>query len=335
MGNFNKKIRRQIKIGLIARDNNRGLGVQSWEFYKHIKPEKTLVLEIDGEQNYPQRYPDARFCESRISQEDIDWLLDGIDLVLTFEDMYNWDIIPQARKKGVKTVIQLNYEWLRPSSGIPDLYLAPSIWNYEKIPEPKKYLPCPVNRELLPFQLRKRAKVFFHNAGDGRAAYGRDGTDIVLKAIPLVKSNVKFIINAQYGLERIRDNRVEWRIKDYENYWEGIEGDVYLYPRRYGGLSLKLNEAMSKGLVPIMIDCPPVNTFLPKELLIKPRKLLEIFIQQWVKWYDISPQDLAQRIDKIANKDITEYSQLSNHIAENWSWEKLLPKYLKTFQYVR
>ena len=323
-----------MRIGLIARDNNRGLGIQSFEFYQHIKPYKTLIIDIDGEgeKKCPERYSGdkvRRVNNNRIDKE-IEWFLDGVDLIFTIETFYSNEILKEARKRKIKTCIQGNWEWY--SGEKVDLYLAPSLWNYKIIPEPKEYLPCPVNRKVSPFELKKKAKVFFHNAGNGVAAYGRNGTDLVLKAIPLVKSKVKFIIKSQRPLEKINDSRIEWRIKDYKNYWEGVEGDVYLYPRRYGGLSLQLNEAMSRGLVPIMIRTNPVNGFLPKELLIKPRTAKKILIFQWIYRYDISPQDLADKIDEIANKDISKYSEYSNHIAENWSWKRLLPKYLNVFK---
>ena len=50
-----------MKISLIARDNNRGLGIQSWEFYKHLKPYKTLIIEFNDEQCFRQRYKNADF----------------------------------------------------------------------------------------------------------------------------------------------------------------------------------------------------------------------------------------------------------------------------------
>ena len=37
-----------MKLGLIARADNTGLGMQTWEFYRAMKPEKTLVVDISA-----------------------------------------------------------------------------------------------------------------------------------------------------------------------------------------------------------------------------------------------------------------------------------------------
>ena len=51
-----------MKLGLIARMDNTGLGVQTTEFYKNMYPDKTMVVDIshlNGTKQYPERYPDA------------------------------------------------------------------------------------------------------------------------------------------------------------------------------------------------------------------------------------------------------------------------------------
>jgi glycosyltransferase involved in cell wall biosynthesis len=323
-----------MKLGLIVRDNDRGLGIQSWEFYKHLKPYKTLALEFAGEECFRERYKNARFCINRIENEDIDWLLDGADIVLSFETFYNNYIIEKARQKKVKTILQTNYEWYEGQR--PDLIIAPSLWHYDRLPEPKTYLPVPINRELLPFKLRDRAKIFLHNTGNLKAGYDRNGTELLLKAIPLVKSDVKFIIKSQVPVEKIKDKRVEYIVKNKKNYWDcwKVNADILVSPRRYGGLSLPLNEAMSVGMPIIMTDIKPQNEFLPKELLVEPEGFGSVMIKQNVEVVDISPERLAKKIDEVANMPsykIKQYSKWSNYIAEEWSWDKLLPKYLKTF----
>jgi len=324
------------KIGIICRDDNRGLGIQSWEFYKHLNPYKTLVIEFDGEQCFRERYKNARFCINRINDDDIDWLLDGTDIVLSFEHFYGDNILDKAKEKGVKTILQINYEYYFGDK--PDLIIAPSLWQYDYLPNPKVYLPVPINRELLPFKLRKKAKIFLHNTGNLKAGYDRNGTNILLKAIPLVKSDVKFIIKSQVETERIKDKRVEYIVKDEKNYWDcwKIDADIFIMPRRYGGLCLPLNEAMSVGMPIMMTDMKPQNEFLPKELLIKPDSFKPFNIaSNYFEIANIKPEDIASKIDEVANmssKHIQELSKWSDYIAEEWSWEKLLPKYLKVFK---
>ena len=80
----------------------------------------------------------------------------------------------------------------------------------------------------------------------------------------------------------------------------------------------------------------PQNEFLPKETLIKPDSFKPLNIaDNYLEIANIKPKDIASKIDEVANmssKHIQELSKWSDYIAEEWSWEKLLPKYLKVFK---
>lgn len=317
-----------IKIGMICRDNNRGLGIQSWEFYKNLRPVKTLVIEISEKSTFRNRYPEARFCQDKIEDKDLDWFLDGIDCLISFETWYRKDIPEIAKKRGIKTILYINWEWFCEEA---DLYLVPSLWHFSEIPGPKEYLPVPINRKKLKFRLRKQANIFYHNTGNLLAGYDRNGTEIFLRAIPLVKSNVQFVIKSQVELPRINDRRVKYIIEDVKNYWDQwkTEADIMVLPRRYGGLCLPLNEAMSVGMPVIMPDSKPQNQFLPRDLLVKVSGSQLIKIKKVVELANINPVDVARKIDEFANKDITKYSKIMDEIAEAWSWDRLKPHILK------
>jgi glycosyltransferase involved in cell wall biosynthesis len=78
------------RLGLIVRMDNRGLGVQSWELYRHLRPDKTLAIEMGMwspyVRNHPERFPDARIAPydghgGRLPDEAIDWLLTDVDVL--------------------------------------------------------------------------------------------------------------------------------------------------------------------------------------------------------------------------------------------------------------
>lgn len=57
-----------MKIGLLARSDDVGLGVQSLEFYRHMHPDKVLVVDMTahsrrGGPNHPEWYPDATWVQ--------------------------------------------------------------------------------------------------------------------------------------------------------------------------------------------------------------------------------------------------------------------------------
>ena len=59
------------------------------------------------------------------------------------------------------------------------------------IPDPKIILPFPVDTDRIPFRERKKAQTFVHIAGNG-GYMGRNGTDVVMQAIRMCRSEAKF-----------------------------------------------------------------------------------------------------------------------------------------------
>lgn len=326
------------RIGIIGRADNTGLGVETWEFCRHFDV-RPLILSLENHpelatkyKTFPERFKNPIIVYDNISDDELKQYLKGLDVLFTIETPYNPNTYKIAREMGVKTVLRVNYEWLRKFKYPPDLYISPSLYHFNDIPDPVKYVPFPINRDVLPFKLRKRAMKFIHIAGNMKAGYDRNGTELFLQAIPLIKSNIEIIIKSQVPIE-CGDPRVRVDVCDYENYWDIWEdADVYVSPRRYAGQSLPLNEAMSRGMAIIMTDMEPQNEFLPTIFTIPVKCKRPLMIAKEIEIADIDPQDIADRIDFVAHQDITKYSKISDHIAEEWSWKKLKPRYLKIFK---
>ena len=329
------------KVGLFgARADNGGLGIQTYEFYKHIKPAKTLVIENSKKTNYTSfldRYSkeDTVVVYGRPTKQDVYNFLEELDIVFCCETPYNHALFDIARKAGVKSVLQLNYEWLHKRFN-PDLFLPPSRWYFDNIPSPKIHIPFPINRDTVPFKARSVASTFLHIGGHSAPAEERNGTRCLLDAIPNVKSDVKFVIYSQDTIKDIPDDpRIDYRCGDFEDYAALYdEGDVLVYPRRYGGQSLQLNEAMSSGLAIMMTDMLPQNEFLPKSILIPTGQRDYFNISQRIEKCTIDPKVLAKKIDAIAFTDISKYSYESDRIAQKMSWDTLLPIYEQLWEYV-
>jgi glycosyltransferase involved in cell wall biosynthesis len=327
-----------IRLGIIGRADNTGLGVETWEFCRHFPEAKVMIVEFEslypGEiyKIYPERFNKPVIVTGIPTESQLEAFFEGIDVLFTIETPYYPKAFEIARRVGVKSILRVNYEWFRDYR--PDFYISPILYHYNEIPGPKAFIPFPINREVLPFKLRKKANKFIHIAGNMKAAYDRNGTELFLKAIPYIKSNIEIVIKSQVPIESISNRYANVRVDvcDYENYWEIWEdADVLVLPRRYAGQSLPLNEAMSRGMAIIMTDLTPQNQFLPKELLIKPLRVDKLMINREIEIADIDPKEIAKKIDEIAGKDITKYSKISNHIAQAWSWENLKDQYVNLF----
>jgi len=333
--------RKNMKIGTICRADNSGLGNLAWEFCNHLPITKQLIVLNNVYHVYPERFKNAIVSRKSIPDRDeIDALLQDIDLLLLLETPFNWGAISKAKQRGIKVVLIPMYECTEERKELSDvdLFLCPSLLDYNVFPEPKYFLPIPINREKLKFKLRKKARVFTHHTGHG-GIYGRNGTEEFLQAIKLVKSDVRFTIYTQYlksvALPMDILKRVYVHKGNIKNYWDvWRDEDVFVFPHKWDGCSLPINEAMSVGMPIISTDMYPFNQYLPKDLLFKPKRMLTIQMARKISMADISPEVLAQKIDEIANTDISKYSIQGNQLAEKWSWENLLPKYMEIFQKV-
>lgn len=196
-----------MRIGLIARMDNTGLGIQSKEFFDHI-PCKVLAIDCSALGNspvlkpYPRRYNSQVFRMEKgqtIPENVIQDFIKDIDLLFAMETPYNYRFFSACREQGVKTILQFNYEFLEYPSKLPmpDLLAAPSYWHYEDVPAPKQFLPVPVNTHK--FKPNRQERTFIHIAGRP-AIHDRNGTSVLINALQCVKNNIKVIIRTPQPL---------------------------------------------------------------------------------------------------------------------------------------
>lgn len=358
-----------MKLGLIARADNSGLGVQTLEFYRHMQPAKTMVVDIskmNGNRIYTERYPDAQMVHGIPTAADIDRFLEGLDVVFVAEAPYNYHLYQRARELGVKTAVQYNYEFFdwfeHPDWPMPDMLIAPSKWHFAEInawvnntslhghPMSHVYLHCPVNRELLPYRKIDEARIFLHVAGRS-AAHDRNGTETVIEASKHLTTNARIKIHFQgeQGLphqatkswadyvQYAHDNGDASKLliyrSEYDNYQDVYrEGDVLVLPRRYGGNCLPLNEALSVGMPVIMPDISPNSQFLPPNWLVPAEVVSQFTPRTTVDIYGADPVALAAKIDEFYNmsRHAMWFENLrADNLAYTIDWRTMKPQYEK------
>ena len=131
-----------MKLGIIVRADNTGLGNQTYELTQMLNPYKIMIIDFtsyNGNQQHFEWYAERDYIISRgfPTDEQIDDFLDGIDTLLSCETFYNDNTPTLARKKGVKTYLQYNYELFgnlqRGDKPIADVLISPSPWMIEKV----------------------------------------------------------------------------------------------------------------------------------------------------------------------------------------------------------
>lgn len=347
-----------MKLGLFgARADNGGLGCQTFEFFRHMKPDKTAIIDISEHNkstNHFDRYTniiepgqDMSIIKGFPTVNDCREFLVGLDIVVCFEIPYNYQLFVEARKMGVKTVLYYNYEFLdymqNKSLPLPDLLLSPSPWHMDDaIKKLGKDATIrleynPVARDKLPFRKIDQMKTFVHVAGV-QLYKDRNGTELLLDAIRHIESrDIKIIIYSQHPLGDIQDDRVEVREMNIPEYWQlYTEGDCLILPRRYGGQTLQLNEAMSCGMIPIMLNCDPnQSTCHPKSLVDVTGKQPISTRGAVIDCFTTDPRYLAMKIDEFAQmppEEVTELNEYSNDQSSTKSWERMQPVFQKLLE---
>ena len=310
-------------IGSIVLASHQGLGYLAKDFYDNGVLDKVLVHKHSRRPSHPEWYPNSRPS----NDENLKWLLDGLDAVLFFETPFSWKVIPMAREMGVKTVLMPMYECTPyPLAYEPDMILCPSVLDLDYYEDKNsQFVPVPVPGWVT-WKERQKARTFVHNAGNGGLG-GRNGTKELIEAFNHVQSDARLIIRCQEGQFKTKDPRIELRHGHVEIEELYAEGDVFIFPEKFNGLSLPLQEAYASGM-PIMCgDRRPMNTWLPKELLFSVGRYHKERIAVEFDMAEYDPKVIAAKIDEWYDKDISNYSRMGKEWAEKTSWEVLGPKY--------
>jgi len=335
-----------MRLGLIARADNRGLGQQTWAVQRNLHPTKTMVVDCDSAQPldlHLERFPNAYIVRGLPSAYEYQHFVDGLDAVYTAETGYG-DLWTHANKAGVKTVLHANYEFLD-ARDQPSVWAAPSPWHLDRFPAGAQHLPVPIELDRFPVTEKPlRASRFLHVVGRP-AIHDRNGTLDLLQALQHVTATITMTVTCQlpgYVGSLIHDHNIRTPNNvtlildsvDRDFYWTAYQHqDALILPRRFGGLCLPANEAIGAGIPVIMPDIDPNNTWLPAEWLTESMLAGDFRAKQHIFWYRTDPQILAAKIDQLAldNDFYVRACAKAHVIRQQLSWETLTPRYVEVF----
>lgn len=329
---------------MLARGEDRGLGLQTWEWYRHVQPDRTLLIHMGPLAGpfvcHADRYPDAttvRYDGALPEAECRTWLR-GLDVVYTAETFYDWRFVEWAREAGTATVCHINPEFYRhgrePALPRPDVWWAPTSWRLDALDPATRIVPVPValdrfgllaNTERDPGPLR-----WLHLAGH-RAALDRNGTILVFQALRFLREPQHVTIRTQDPtLPRVRHPAhvtVDALHASTVDYWRVYDHhDALVLPRRYGGLCLPVLEASGAGMAVLMPDLDPQRHDWPHVGLttVRPGRQFDTPAGRLRTW-DALPQRLAETMDRWARDPdtVTTRRDESRRWAAANSWDAL------------
>lgn len=332
-----------MKLGIIARAEDRGLGIQTWEACRHLAPERVLVIDVENPDGFPlhlDRYPGATVA--RLQTNGVDWWLPealvrdwlaGLDVVFSCETLYDWRLATWAEEAGVATVVQLNPEFfVHGRGGLPEptAWWNPSTWRMAELPPRTRHVPVPVALDRFPggawpTQASEHGGPLRVLHVGGRPALGdRNGTELLSKAMRRAQG-VELTISSQRPTRH--GARAVGEVADYWRLYDGF--DVLAMPRRYGGLCLPVQEAMAAGLAVVMPSCSPNAEMWPicpvrwqyRGQLPVPAGMVPLA--------ETDARDLAVVLSRLAREreELEAWQGLARSWAQAHSWEALRPLY--------
>jgi hypothetical protein len=310
-----------MRLGIIARSDNTGLGNQTKELVDMLKPSQILLIDstsFNKNTQHPEWYKDYSCIKTTgfPTLQQIKLFLKEVDVVISCETFYDQNFSRYAKKYAVKTILQYNYELFgnlaAPNLPLPDILLSPSVWHIDHV---KKlfgqqskiiHLPPPTNPLIFSgakeINMSKDHNRILHIAGK-KAAKDRNGTETVLEMLKYSKADYELVIRSQSEIEtKVKDSRLTIEIgnpDNRENMYSGF--DAMVLPRRYAGLCLPMNEALMSALPVFMTDVSPNNYILPKEWLIKSSSIGTFRTKVRIELFEADTKELAFSIDSYIN----------------------------------
>lgn len=332
-----------MKIGICARSDNTGLGYQSRALVEMLHPDKILLIDSSSFKDikqHPEWYQGYNIVKSDgiPGFKEYEEFLKDLDVMITAETPYTYEAWNWAKLAGVKTFCQPNWELfdglIQPNMPHPDQYWMPSYWHLEdmqKLFPNTVYLPPPT----LPFTRehgKKTNRRFVHIVG-ANAIYDRNGWSNLMDALPLTKSDFELVVYSQQDMTGLADPRVKYTVMDVEEQSDMyMNFDALILPRRYGGLCLPMNEALTAGLPVIMPNISPNDKLLPDEWLLPAYQSASFEGRSIVDVFSVDPAMLAEIIDDwcaMEDDEIEYYKGCAKDLSKQFSMEVLRPQYIK------
>lgn len=335
-----------MSFGLVGRCDGSGLASISVETHRHLHPARTLLIDL-GERGRGDCSVESYVAHQRrdmeIYQTDfagglptraLEWFCGpGLQTIYVPEYLYDSRLLPMARANGIRVVVHAMPElapWattapdrLDKSAPRPEL-AVPTSWRQETLPG-ARLLPVPVARDRLPFRQRTRVEHLFHVTG--AAMLDRNGTQLLCAALPHVTRPCELTIRTEKPLQippcKVDVNVITDRA---DNYWESIPStaDLLVLPRRYGGLSLPIQECASLGIPTLLLEGDPYENVAGAEMVCAEPGRSHRMKGGDVEVRDTDPRLIAAAIDSCVGgdraDDIAADSAAADRWAERHSW---------------
>lgn len=324
-----------------------------------MSPVKVLAVDLSFSNRMEvdhSRFPGCRVARGYPTDADMDWLAEGVDLVFLCENPLNYHLYQACRERGVHVVSQYNYEFLdyflHPDWLKPSVLAAPTEWGIDRVRNlgvaPVVRLPVPVDRGLHPFREIDHLETFVHVIGRP-TAQDRNGTMAFLSAARSIGPRFKYKVFYQSpGDERAQEyffpvaeallecQDIVEIVADVPDHTElFVSGEVLVLPRKYGGLCLPVNEALSSGMPVVMTGVSPNVGWLNPDWLCRASRAGTFEGRDWVEVFEPDVDSLVEVMLRFSDDEfMVAANREADRVAESISWDVLGPVYVDCLERV-
>lgn len=340
-----------------SRLDRSGLSAQGDAIIKTIRPD--IIVSIDSSsfnkgaiQDYGKYDGFEHYTINGFptNKDILNVLNKGVTHAFLSESALNDMFYAYARMRRVKTFTWINPEYFdafrvgpRPNL-LPDVILLPSTWMEDKV---RELLPNHDIRLLHPpiivseyaearkiNMARTGRRKFMHSVGR-LCSKDRNGTLSLIEALKHSTADYELHIHSQSDLPpeyMTDDRRVTYHFENVVNNVDLFKDyDCCLYPRRYAGLSILVNEALCSALPVIMPRISPQTDLLPDDWLISATVTDQLQTRLLLDVYSVDVQELAAKMDSLATMSDNDLRLMKFQAYEigvdNFSSERLRPLY--------
>lgn len=332
------------RLGIICRADEGGLGTQTWEYARHLNPDAVLLVLMDEPrgQQLPERYQavidgggryfSITFPRAR-STDELEWdnFLSSVDVVLTAETFYREDFPRRAKRAKVRLVMHANPElWDGGHKPTFDVW-APTDWMVRKLPNGTTVMPMPVDRQRCAYRpINFPPRKLLHVSAP--AMLDRNGTTLLKQALVHCRMGFDLYVAGPEAPDKpAKVGKITVHgVPDLRDYWQIYDDmDALVLPRRYGGLSLPMQEAASCGLPIVSLRLPPQKPWLHPLLSVPVEGVARARMKGGI--FDVAhcaPRLLARALDDLVRgRMIDAMVTRSLRWAETLDWAVLGPIY--------
>lgn len=310
-------------------------------FYDNMRPQRTLVVrepgaEARGFAPHFDWYPGAPVTSFDPKRGELDEtvvreFLDGLDVLYTAETFYDHRIPDWCAQAGVVPVVHQMPEFRR--DWPPNVVVwAPTSWRMDLHPPGAPVVPVPVDTRRIrfaPTPFTDDGPLRLLHVVGKRAASDRNGTLTFNEAMRWVVAPIHVTYTCQdrsFPNPSRLPRYVTAELRRPPNYWDAYPGHhALVLPRRYGGLSLPVQEALAAGLAVVLPDVSPNTDWPAVRVPARFRGRLRCAAGM-LPLAEVDPRALAGVVDGLPERLPGLVAAGREWVAEH-SWDALAPLY--------